>query len=123
MLNIEEIDEETSRMTGRLAVLRIATKHINLWTRQLEVKRIEMSELAGLMRLEEAKKEITNEKSLEKWAKRCSHHFAKKVKRILFEEIDNVVWSGDEKEIAQWCKRNKVYDEITDAEIEEIWQR
>ena len=87
------------------------------------MKRKEMSELAGLMRLEEAKKEIVNEKSLEKWAKRCSHHFTKKVKRMLFEEVDNVVWSGDEKEIAQWCKRNKVYDEITEDEIEEIWRR
>ena len=34
-----------------------------------------------------------------------------------------MVWSGDEKEIARWCKRNKVYDEITEKEIEEIWNR
>ena len=67
--------------------------------------------------------EIEKEKSLEKWAKRCTHHFTKKVKRMLFEEIDNMVWSGGEKEIAQWCKLNKVYDEITEEEIEEIWKR
>ena len=29
-------------------------------------------------------------------------------------EIDNVVWGGDEKVIAQWCKGNKVFDEITE---------
>ena len=42
---------------------------------------------------------------------------------MLFEEIDNMVWSGREKRINRWCKDNKVYDEITDAEIEEIWTR
>ena len=81
-----------------------------------------MSDLAGLMKLEEIKKEIEKEKFNERWDKRCSHRFTKKVKRMLFEEIDNVVWSGDVKEIAQWCKRNKVFDEITPNEIEEIWQ-
>ena len=93
MVNTEERDEETSRMTERLAVLRIAPKDINLWTRQLEMKGKEMSELAVLMKLEEVKKEVVKEKCLEKWAKRCSHHFTKKVKRMLFEEIDNMVWS------------------------------
>ena len=43
MLNEEDMDEEASRMTERLAVLRIATKHIKIWTRQLEMKRKEMS--------------------------------------------------------------------------------
>ena len=52
LLNTEELDEETTRMTERVVVLRIATKHINLWMRQLEMKRKEMSELAELMRLE-----------------------------------------------------------------------
>ena len=32
-------DEETARMTERMVVLRIATKHINLWVRQLKMKR------------------------------------------------------------------------------------
>ena len=44
----------------------------------------------------------------------------KKVKRALFEAIDNVVWTGCEVVIFQWCKRNKVYDQITEEEIEEI---
>ena len=42
---------------------------------------------------------------------------------MLFEEIDNTVWSGNEEEISGWCKRNKVFDEITEEEIEEIWKR
>ena len=82
-----------------------------------------MSELAGLLKFEEVKSEIEKEKSLERWARRCSHHFTKKVKRMLFEEIDNMVWNGDEKEITSWCEMNKVYDEITENEIEEIWKR
>ena len=69
------------------------------------------------------RREIENERSLEKWGKRCTNHFTKKTKRMLFEEIDNVVWSGNESEIARWCKRNKVYDEITENEIDEIWKK
>ena len=42
---------------------------------------------------------------------------------MLFEEIDNMVRSGQSSEISQWCETNKVYDEIAEAEIEEIWQR
>ena len=53
-----DLDEETARMTERMVVLRIATKHINLWARQLEMKRREMSELAGLMKLDEVKNEV-----------------------------------------------------------------
>ena len=33
---------------------------------------------------------------------------------------DNMVWNGGESEIASWCRRNKVFDEITEEEIEEI---
>ena len=84
MMNVEELDRETSLMVERLAVLRIATKYINIWTHQLEMKRKEVSELAGLMNLDEIRKEIESEKSLERWAKSCSHHFTKKVKRMLF---------------------------------------
>ena len=40
-----------------------------------------------------------------------------------FEGIDNVVWSKSHKEITEWCKRYKVYDQITNEEIEEIWRR
>ena len=46
-----------------------------------------------------------------------------KMKRMSFEETDNMVWSGVEKEIAQWCRKDVVYDEITEEEIEEIWRR
>ena len=34
-----------------------------------------------------------------------------------------MVWSGNEKENTRWYDRNKVYDEISDEEIEEIWNR
>ena len=43
MIKVEELDEERTTMFQRLAVLRIATKHINLWSRQLEMKRKEIS--------------------------------------------------------------------------------
>ena len=121
-MNVEWIVEETTRMVERVVILRVATKHINIWTRQLEMKRREMCELAGLMKLDQVRKEIERERSLERWAKKCTRHFTKKVKRVLFEEIDNMVWSGDE-EISKWCQRNKVFDEITEDEIEEIWNR
>ena len=122
MMNSEEFDEETSRMVGRYVVIRISTKHINLWMRQLEMKRKEICELAGLMGFEDIKKEVETEKSLECWARRCTRHFTKKTKRMLYAEIDNVVWN-DEGETAKWCEKNKVYDEITEKEIDEIWQR
>ena len=105
-MNVEMLDEETTRMVERIVVLRVATKHINLWTRQLEMKRKEMSELAGLVKLEDVKEEIERVKSLETWARTATNHFTKKVKRMLFEEIDNIVWSGKEKAISRWCQRN-----------------
>ena len=39
MMNLEDPDEETARMVERTVVLRVATKHINLWIRQLEMKK------------------------------------------------------------------------------------
>ena len=75
VMNVEKLDEETTRMVKRLVIIRISTKHINLWMRQLEMKRKEMSELAGLMNLEWIKEEIQKEKSLERWARRCSNNF------------------------------------------------
>ena len=54
-LKTEDIEEETARMVERIVVLMIATKHINLWMRQLEMKRKEICQLAGLMGLEEVK--------------------------------------------------------------------
>ena len=74
------------------------------------------------MGLEGVKNEIVMEKALERWAKRCTHHFTKKVKRKLFEWIDNMVWRGSNKELSSWCKRSKIFDEITEEEIEEIWK-
>ena len=51
-LSVEELVEETTRVVERMVVLRVATKHINLWMRQLEMKRRDIIELAGLMGLE-----------------------------------------------------------------------
>ena len=42
---------------------------------------------------------------------------------MLFEEVDNMVWSGKEKEIMEWRLKNKVLDEITEVEIDEIWKK
>ena len=123
VMKVDCIEEETVRMVKRLAILRVSTKHINLWVRQLEVKRNEIGKLAQLLDCVEIQEEIGKEKSLERWARRCTNYFTKKTKRILFGEIDNMVWCGEGNEIAQWCKRNKVYDEITEKEIEEIWNR
>ena len=123
IMNVEDLDEETTRDMERIVILRLSTKHINLWTRQLEMKRREIGELAGLIGFDGVKMEVANEKSLERWARRCTHHFTKKVKRMTFEEIDNMMWSGREKEVSRWCELNKVYDEITEKKIGEIWQR
>ena len=101
-LDVRELDKETIRMVERFVILRISTKHINLWIRQLEMKRKEVCELAGLMGFEVLKKEVETEKSLERWARRCSNHFTKKMKRMLYQEIDNVVWNGKEKAISEW---------------------
>ena len=32
-------------------------------------------------------------------------------------------WTGMGKEITSWCKRNKVYDEISEDKTDEIWNR
>ena len=58
MMCVEEIDKETARMIERLVVLRISTKHINLWIRQLEMKRRKIYKLTVLMKFEEMKDEI-----------------------------------------------------------------
>ena len=93
MMNVEASDQETIRDVEMMMVLRVSTKHINLWICQLEMKRVEMCQLAGLLKIDEVNKEIEREKSLEQWARRCNNHFTKKTKRMLFEEIDNIVWS------------------------------
>ena len=56
MMRVESLDNETAMMVKRLIVVRISTKHINLWMRQLEMKRKEIGELAGLMKLGEEKR-------------------------------------------------------------------
>ena len=123
MMNVEVWDQDIARDVERMVILRVSPKHINLWIRQLGIKRKEICELVGLMGFDEVKKEIENEKSLEKWAKRCTNHFTRRVKRMIFGETDNIVWSGKNGVISKWCKRTKVYDEITDVEIEELWNR
>ena len=122
-MKVDVLDKETTGMVEWLVVLRISTKTINLWIRQLEMKRKETGELARLMGFDDVKSEIEKEKKMERWAKRCTTHFTKKTKRMLYEEIDNFIWSGKENGITNWCMRNKVYDEITENEIQEIWNR
>ena len=64
------------------------------WMRQLEMKKNEIREFAGLIGFEGVKNEVEKEKSLERWAKRATIHFTKKVKRMLFQEIDNICGLG-----------------------------
>ena len=63
IMNVEDLDRETARDVERMAVLRVSTKHINLWMRQLEMKRNEICELAGSMGFDEVKNEIASEKA------------------------------------------------------------
>ena len=95
-------------MLEMFVVVRISTKHINLWMRHLEMKRDEMRELAWLMGFDEIKKEIEKEKDLEAWAKRTTTFFTKKVKRMLHEEIDNTVGNEHESKMSQWCKKQGI---------------
>ena len=69
---------------------------------QLEMKRKEIAELAGLMGFDEVKKEVETDKSLETWAKRSSHFFTKSMKRMLFGETDNMIWNDGGSKITQW---------------------
>ena len=57
-MKAEVLDEETTGMAERLVVLRISTKHINLWMRKLEMKRKEIGELAGMMGFDDVSNEI-----------------------------------------------------------------
>ena len=65
MKAVYSLDDETVRMVERLVITRSSTKHINLWIRQLEMKRKEMGQLAVLMRMEEVEREIEREISRE----------------------------------------------------------
>ena len=62
VMKVEALDEETIRMVERIVVLRVSTKHINIWARQLEMKRKEIGELAVFLNLKWAKEEIETEK-------------------------------------------------------------
>ena len=57
-MNVDILDEETIGMTKRLVVIRISTKHINLWMRQLDMKRGEISKHAELMGFDDVKEDI-----------------------------------------------------------------
>ena len=107
-MRVDVLNKETTMTVERMVVLRLSTKHINLWTRQLETKTNEIRELAELLKVDGIKKEIESERNLEIWGKRTNNLLAKKTKRIIYEEIDNMVWNGSEKEIGEWCNRNKV---------------
>ena len=56
IMNVDVLEQETTRHVERMIILRISTKHINLWIRQLEMKRTEMCNLAGLLMLDVVKK-------------------------------------------------------------------
>ena len=47
LMNMDALDKETIRDVERVIIVRVSTKHINLWTRQLEMKRKEIGELLG----------------------------------------------------------------------------
>ena len=64
MMKVELLYEETTRMVERIVLMRISTKHINLWMRQLEMKRKAIGELAGPLKLDHIKKEVETVKSL-----------------------------------------------------------
>ena len=57
MMNMENLEGETARMVERVVIVRVATKHINLWIRQLEMKRREICELVGLLMLDEVRRD------------------------------------------------------------------
>ena len=56
----------------RVIVVRVSTKHINLWMCQQEVKRKEIRELVEMMRFEEIERESETEKDLERWERSTS---------------------------------------------------
>ena len=90
---MKRVDEETTRMI----VVRVSTKHINLWMHQLEMKRKEIGELAEMMGFGEIKKESETEKDLERRGKRSTNCFSKKMKRMMFEEVEKMVWRERER--------------------------
>ena len=99
LMDVCVLEEETIRMVEKTVLLRLSTKHINLWVVQLEMKRKEICELAEVMEFEEAKEEIEKEKTLQKWARRAAKKFQRKTKRVIFGMTDSIVGSGDERRL------------------------
>ena len=62
MMNVDAVDGETTRMVERIIISRLSTKDLNLWMRQLEMKRKEITSLAQLLKLDGVKNEIETEK-------------------------------------------------------------
>ena len=91
-INVDVVDEEAMMMVERIIVLRISTKHINLWMRQLEMKRREIGELAGLIGFDGVKTEVEKEKNLEAWGKRCTHYFTRRPRDCCLKK--QTTWSG-----------------------------
>ena len=58
IMRVDVLNKETTMKVERMVVLRLSTKHINLWTRKLETKRNEIRELPEALRVDEIKKEI-----------------------------------------------------------------
>ena len=69
-MKVDVLDKETTLTVERMVVLRLSTKHINLWTHQLETKRNEIRELAEQLMVDVIKKENGKESSLETWGKK-----------------------------------------------------
>ena len=57
LTNVDVLDDETIKNIERMVVLRTSTKHINLWMRQLEMKRREMCELAEMLEFADIKRD------------------------------------------------------------------
>ena len=64
MMKAELLHEETTKTVERYLIRRVSTKHMNLWTRQLEMKRKENAELAELLSFYGVKEEVEKEKNL-----------------------------------------------------------
>ena len=58
VMSEEALDQETTRHVERMIILRVSTKHINLWIRQLEMKRMEMCHLAVLLKIEGSRRRL-----------------------------------------------------------------
>ena len=83
VMALDVLDDETTKMVQMLIILRLSTKHINLWARQLEMKRREKCELGGLLKFEAIVIEIEEENNLERWSRRCTIFFKEGEESVL----------------------------------------